>query len=59
MRVGVPHPGGVDALPGPAHELVIGEAVRQAREARIPQPLLGPVPPGDGPGRRGAERARA
>jgi hypothetical protein len=43
--VAVPDLRGIDAVPGGAHQLVIGETARQARVARIPEALLRPVAP--------------
>jgi hypothetical protein len=46
----------VEAVPGRLHELVALQVPRQAREARIPEPLLRPVAPGGEAGKRaGAE----
>ncbi len=58
VRVRVPDLRGVEAVPGGAHQLVLGEAARQAREAGIPQSLLGPEAPG-GEAAGGGERRAA
>jgi len=42
VRVAVPDARGIEAFPGGANEVMLGEAARQAREARIPPALLGP-----------------
>jgi hypothetical protein len=46
----VPDLRGIDAVPGGAHQLVIGEMARQARVARIPETLFRPVAPRRAPG---------
>jgi hypothetical protein len=45
MRVAVPNARGVEAFPGGANEVMLGETPRQARQARIPQALLWPETP--------------
>jgi len=45
VRVAVPDLRGIDAVPGGAYQLVIGETARQARVARVPEALLRPVAP--------------
>jgi hypothetical protein len=42
VRVAVPDPGRVDAIPRGADQIVIGERPRQLRVAGIPEALLGP-----------------
>jgi hypothetical protein len=51
MRVRIPDLRGIEPIPRRAHQLVLGKALRQPREAGIPQPLLGPEAPDGGAGR--------
>src|SRR6185503_13071802 len=45
VGVAVPDLGGIEPVPGAAHQLMFGQAARQARVARIPETLLGPKAP--------------
>jgi len=57
VRVRIPDAGRIDAVPGGPDQFVFGEALRQAREAGIPQPLLGPQAPGSEAAGGGERRA--